>query len=41
MRTGIEQENSDYLLTVFSRAKEARDEFTVQLAKRNASNMDE
>lgn len=36
LRTGIEAGDSDYLLKVFSRAKEARDEFTVALAKRNA-----
>lgn len=37
LRAGIEHEDSDYLLKVFSRAKEARDEFTVMLAKRNAA----
>lgn len=35
LRSGIENEDSDYLLSVFSRAKEARDEFTLMLAKRN------
>jgi len=34
LRSGIENEDSDYLLKVFSRAKEARDEFTLMLAKR-------
>lgn len=37
LRTGIEQEDSNYLLDVFSRAKETRDEFTVMLAKRHAA----
>lgn len=37
LRSGIEHEDSDYLLKVFSRAKEARDEFTVMLAKRHAA----
>lgn len=37
LRSSIEHEDSDYLLNVFSRAKEARDEFTVMLAKRNAA----
>lgn len=37
LRSGIEHEDSDYLLSVFSRAKEARDEFTLMLAKRNPS----
>jgi cyclohexadieny/prephenate dehydrogenase len=32
MRAGIENEDGDYLLEVFSRAKEARDEFTQRLA---------
>lgn len=36
LRKGIEQGDSDYLLDVFSRAKEARDEFTLMLAKRQA-----
>ncbi|MFC3115411.1 prephenate dehydrogenase/arogenate dehydrogenase family protein [Cellvibrio fontiphilus] len=36
LRAGIEQEDSDYLLKVFSRAKEARDEFTLMLAQRQA-----
>ncbi|PUA29709.1 MAG: prephenate dehydrogenase [Cellvibrio sp. 79] len=36
LRTGIEQGDSNYLLDVFSRAKEARDEFTLMLAKRQA-----
>lgn len=34
LRAGIEREDSDYLLGVFSRAKEARDEFTRLLAQR-------
>ena len=37
LRSSIEHEDSDYLLNVFSRAKEARDEFTVMLAKRHAA----
>lgn len=37
LRAGIENEDSEYLLTVFSRAKEARDEFTLMLAKRHAA----
>lgn len=37
LRKGIEQGDSDYLLNVFSRAKEARDEFTLMLAKRQAA----
>lgn len=37
LRSSIEHEDSDYLLKVFSRAKEARDEFTVMLAQRQAS----
>lgn len=37
LRSGIEHEDSDYLLSVFSRAKEARDEFTLMLAKRPGS----
>ncbi len=37
LRQGIEQGDSDYLLDVFSRAKEARDEFTLMLAKRQAA----
>ena len=37
LRSGIENEDSDYLLKVFSRAKEARDEFTLMLAKRRAA----
>lgn len=37
LRKGIEQGDSDYLLDVFSRAKEARDEFTLMLAKRQAA----
>ncbi len=36
LRASIEQEDSEYLLTVFSRAKEARDEFTHLLAQRQA-----
>ncbi len=36
LRASIEQEDSDYLLTVFSRAKVARDEFTQLLALRQA-----
>lgn len=36
LRKGIEDGDSDYLLTVFKRAKEARDEFTLMLAKRKA-----
>ena len=36
LRSSIEREDSDSLLKVFSRAKEARDEFTLMLAKRNA-----
>jgi cyclohexadieny/prephenate dehydrogenase len=38
LRSSIEHEDSDYLLKVFSRAKEARDEFTLMLAKRKAQN---
>jgi cyclohexadieny/prephenate dehydrogenase len=37
LRSGIENEDSDYLLKVFSRAKEARDEFTLMLAKRRVA----
>ncbi|HEY8941125.1 prephenate dehydrogenase/arogenate dehydrogenase family protein [Cellvibrio mixtus] len=37
LRSGIEQGDSDYLLDVFSRAKEARDEFTLMLARRQAA----
>lgn len=37
LRKGIEDGNSDYLLDVFSRAKEARDEFTLMLARRQAA----
>lgn len=37
LRSGIEHEDSSYLLNVFSRAKEARDEFTLMLAKRHAA----
>lgn len=37
LRAGIEHEDSDYLLDVFSRAKEARDEFTLMLAKRHTA----
>lgn len=37
LRSSIEHEDSDYLLKVFSRAKDARDEFTVMLAKRHAA----
>ena len=37
LRSGIEHEDSAYLLNVFSRAKEARDEFTLMLAKRHAA----
>jgi cyclohexadieny/prephenate dehydrogenase len=37
LRNGIEHEDSSYLLNVFSRAKEARDEFTLMLAKRHAA----
>lgn len=37
LRSGIEHEDSDYLVSVFSRAKEARDEFTLMLAKRPGS----
>lgn len=37
LRSSIEHEDSDYLLKVFSRAKEARDEFTLMLAQRQAS----
>jgi cyclohexadieny/prephenate dehydrogenase len=37
LRSSIEHEDSDYLLNVFSRAKETRDEFTVMLAKRHAA----
>ena len=33
MRSSIEKEDSDYLLEVFSRAKEARDEYTKMLKK--------
>ena len=38
LRAGIEREDSDYLLDVFSRAKEARDEFTRLLAQRQTIN---
>nr|WP_324259228.1 prephenate dehydrogenase/arogenate dehydrogenase family protein [Cellvibrio fontiphilus] len=41
LRASIEHEDSDYLLKVFSRAKEARDEFTLMLAQRQASNKKE
>lgn len=41
LRKGIEQGDSDYLLDVFSRAKEARDEFTLMLAKRQAAPKDD
>jgi prephenate dehydrogenase len=34
LRTGIEQENSEYLLDVFTRAKTARDRFTRMLANK-------
>lgn len=34
LRSGIEQENSEYLLEVFTRAKSARDHFTNVLAKK-------
>ncbi len=37
LRSSIEHEDSDYLLNVFSRAKGARDEFTLMLAKRHAA----
>jgi cyclohexadieny/prephenate dehydrogenase len=37
LRSSIEHEDSDYLLKVFSRAKEARDEFTLMLAQRQTS----
>lgn len=37
LRSGIENEDSDYLLNVFSRAKEARDEFTLMLARRHTA----
>ncbi|HSC66590.1 MAG TPA: prephenate dehydrogenase/arogenate dehydrogenase family protein [Cellvibrio sp.] len=37
LRSGIEHEDSDYLLSVFSRAKEARDEFTMMLTQRDAA----
>lgn len=37
LRSSIEREDSDYLLKVFSRAKEARDEFTLVLAQRQTS----
>lgn len=37
LRKSIEEENSDHLLDVFSCAKEARDEFTLMLAKRQAA----
>ncbi|WP_323814646.1 prephenate dehydrogenase/arogenate dehydrogenase family protein [Cellvibrio sp. NN19] len=37
LRSSIEHEDSDYLLNVFSRAKEARDEFTLMLAKRQSA----
>ncbi|MCE3251548.1 MAG: prephenate dehydrogenase [Cellvibrio sp.] len=36
LRSSIEHEDSDYLLKVFSRAKETRDEFTLMLARRHA-----
>lgn len=35
LRTGIEQENSEYLLSVFTRAKTARDHFTELLAQKS------
>ena len=35
LRTSIENEDSEYLLNVFSRAKNVRDEFTESLAKRS------
>lgn len=41
LRSSIENEDSDYLLNVFSRAKEARDEFTVMLTKRNAASRED
>ncbi|MEN0038893.1 MAG: prephenate dehydrogenase/arogenate dehydrogenase family protein [Cellvibrio sp.] len=41
LRSSIEHEDSDYLLNVFSRAKEARDEFTVMLAKRHAASKED
>lgn len=37
LRRSIENEDGDYLLKVFSRAKEARDEFTLMLAQRQSS----
>lgn len=37
LRTAIELEDGDYLLKVFSRAKEARDEFTLMFAQRQSS----
>ncbi|MET0357056.1 MAG: prephenate dehydrogenase/arogenate dehydrogenase family protein [Cellvibrio sp.] len=36
LRTSIETEDSQYMLDVFTRAKNVRDEFTANLAKRNA-----
>ncbi len=41
LRSSIEHEDSDYLLNVFSRAKEARDEFTLMLAKRHAAHKED
>lgn len=41
LRKSIEQEDSNYLLSVFSRAKDARDEFTLMLAKRQAAPKEE
>lgn len=41
LRSSIENEDSDSLLTVFSRAKDARDEFTRMLANRSATSKDD
>ena len=40
MRAGIENEDGDYLLTVFSRAKETRDEFAQRLAAGSSAKAD-
>jgi cyclohexadieny/prephenate dehydrogenase len=41
LRSSIENEDSNSLLTVFSRAKDARDEFTRMLANRSAISKEE
>jgi len=40
LRTGIENEDSQYLLEVFTRAKNVRDEFTANLARNNVAKSD-